>query len=102
MNLKTGDKVKVMVGKDGGKEGKITQVFVAENRVVVDGVNKIYKHLRPRERGKKGERIELFGPISAANVMLICPKCGKATRVGHKILENGKKDRVCKNCREVI
>lgn len=102
MNIRTGDKVKVMLGKDKGKEGKITQVFAAENRVVVEGVNKIFKHLRSQKRGSKGERIELFGPIAAANVMLICPKCGKITKTGHKYLENKKKIRFCKKCKETI
>ncbi len=102
MKVKTGDKVRVMSGKDKGKEGKITQIFLAENRLVVDGVNKMFKHLKPRQQGTKGEKITLFGPISAANVMLICPKCSKMTRVAHKMLENGKKSRVCKKCKEVI
>lgn len=102
MNIRKGDKVKVMAGKDRGKEGQVNQVFPKDNRVVVDGVNKIYKHLKSRQGEAKGKRIELFGPISVANVMLICPKCNKTARVGHKLLENGKKVRVCKKCKEAI
>lgn len=102
MKLRTGDKVKVMSGKDKGKEGKITQVFVAENRLVVDGVNKSFKHMKANGQASKGQKIEYFGPIGAANVMLVCPKCGKSTRVSHKMLEDGKKARVCKHCKEVI
>lgn len=102
MKLRRGDKVKVTTGKDKGKEGKITQVFVAENRAVVEGVNKIYKHLRPRQRGAKGERIELFAPVAISNLRLICPKCNKHTRIGHKMLEDKTKVRVCKNCGESV
>lgn len=102
MHVKSGDKVRVMAGKDRGKEGKITQVFTVENRVVVEGVNKISKHLRTRRQGTKGEKITLFGPVAAAKVMIVCAKCNQPTRTGHKFLENGKKVRICKNCGEVI
>lgn len=91
-----------MAGKNKGKEGQITQVFVEESRVVIDGVNKSFKHLKSRQSGAKGQRLEYFAPVAAANVMLLCPKCSKATRVGHKILENKNKVRVCKKCKEVI
>ena len=101
MNIKKGDKVKVMVGKDKGKDGQVNQVFPKENRLVVEGVNKIFKHMKARQGGK-GSRIELFGPIAGANAMLICPKCAKTSRVGHKLLENGDKVRVCKKCKETI
>ncbi|MBI3626646.1 50S ribosomal protein L24 [Candidatus Uhrbacteria bacterium] len=101
MKIKKGDKVKIMVGKNAGKDGKVTQVFPQENRLVVDGVNKIVKHLKARGEGAKGQKLELFAPISGSNVVLICPKCGKNTRVGYKLSENNKM-RICKKCKEVI
>jgi len=106
MKLKVGDNVKVIAGRDKGKTGKITQVFNALERVVVDGVNKRTRHLRPQKRGEKGERIEFFAPFAISNIMLICPKCGKHGRVGKKMVESpsgkAKKLRVCKKCNETI
>jgi len=84
MKIKTGDKVKVIAGKDKGKEGKVIQVFPALGKVVVEGVNIVKKHLRPQKKGEKGQRIELPGPIHTAKVMLIDPQSGKPTRVGYK------------------
>ncbi len=100
-----GDTIKVMAGKDKGKTGKVSQVFPTLGKVVVDGVNLAKKHMRPRTAGAKGTTIEAFGPIEASNVMLICTKCGKPTRVGVKRLGEGasaKKVRVCKKCDEAI
>ena len=102
MKVKKGDNIKVMSGKERGKTGKILQVFVKENRVVVDGVNKAFKHAKTRKQGEKGQKIEFFAPLAAANVALVCPKCGKDTRVGYKVLEDGKKVRVCKKCKASI
>jgi len=102
MKIKTNDKVKVIAGKDRGKEGKVVQVFKKENRLVVEGVNIMKKHLRPRSRNeKKGQVIELAAPFFASNVLLICPKCAKVTRVGYKI-DGEKKNRICKKCGEII
>ncbi|MCA9375788.1 MAG: 50S ribosomal protein L24 [Candidatus Doudnabacteria bacterium] len=81
MRIKTGDTVVVISGKDRGKKGKVTQVFPTEDRVVVDGVNKMVKHLRSTQRGQKGQRIEFHGPIHVSNVMVADPKSGKPTRV---------------------
>lgn len=102
MKIKKSDKVKIMVGKDRGKEGKVLQVFPDKNKVVVEGLNLVVKHMRPRKSGEKGQRIQFPAPLSAAKVLLVCVKCGKPTRVGHKILENGKNVRMCKKCKEVI
>lgn len=101
MNIRRDDMVKVLAGKDRGKKGKIIQVFPDENLVVVEGVNKMYKHLKSNRRGEPGQKIEFNGPVKMSNVQLICSKCGKPTRVGHKI-EADKKVRVCKKCKEVI
>lgn len=106
MNIKKGDKVKILTGKDNGKSGKILQSFPAEGRVSVEGLNILIKHLRPQKKGEKGQRIEFPGLINVSNVILLCPKCGKETRVSYKIVkdENGKnrKFRVCKKCQETL
>jgi len=106
MKIKTGDKVKIVAGKDKGKEGKIIQVFPAMNKVVVDGVNMLSKQIRSRKQGEKGQKIEFDAPLAVSNVELICGKCKKQTRVGYKILtpegKAKKKVRICKKCKEVI
>lgn len=102
MKIKINDKVKIIKGKDKGKEGKVIQVFRKEKKVVVEGLNLMYKHMRPRRSGDKGERIQFNAPIAVANVMVICPKCNKNSRVGYKILENKKKVRTCRKCNEII
>lgn len=101
MNIKKGDKVKVLSGKDRGKDGKVIRVTPKEGRVVVDGLNLIKKHKKSQKRGQKGERVTISGAIDASNVQLICPKCGKASRIGHKMI-NDKKVRICKKCQGEI
>ena len=102
MSIKKGDKVKIIAGKDKGKSGKVLQVFTDGNRASVDGINILIKHLRPRRQNEKGQRIEFPAPLQLSNMMLICQKCGKPTRVGAKISDTGKKYRQCKKCKEVI
>ena len=97
MNIKRDDKVIVLSGKDKGKEGKVLSVDPKAGKVIVEGVSVASKHSKPRKQGDKGGIIKLETPIYACKVMVVCPKCGKATRVAHK-LENGKKVRVCKKC----
>ncbi len=96
-HIKKNDKVKIMRGKDRGKEGKVIQVLIKEDRVVVEGLNLRYKHKKPTRSGEKSQRIEFPAPMNISNVMLICPKCSKPTRVG---FEGTKKDKVrkCKKC----
>jgi len=101
MDLKKGDQVRIILGKDRGKKGKIIQVFSKQNLVVVEGLNLHVKHTRPRKEGEKGERVQFSTPLNASNVMLICSKCGKPVRIGHKNIEN-KKGRICRKCKEVI
>src|SRR5262245_44141367 len=84
MKLKKGDNVIVITGKDKGKKGKIVRVLVADNRVVVDGLNMVKKHQRPRKSGEQGTMLSVSLPIHASNVMAIDPKGGKATRLGKK------------------
>ncbi|MEY4744957.1 MAG: ribosomal protein [Candidatus Parcubacteria bacterium] len=105
MRIKKGDNVKVTKGKDRGKTGKVLQAFPDGSKVVVEGVNVMAKHMKTRRQGEKGQKIEFNGPINAANVLLICPKCAKPTRVGSKVLDDGgkkRKVRACKKCKEVI
>lgn len=102
MKLKKNDIVKVLSGKDKGKSGKITQVFPEENKVVVEGINIHYKNLRPKKQGEKGQRIEYSAPFSAAKLIFSCPKCGRISRLGIKVLDNKERVRCCKKCQEVV
>ena len=97
MNIKKDDKVVVLSGKDKGKQGKILVSDPKAAKVTVEGVNVATKHQKPRKQGEEGGIIKVETPIYASKVQLVCPKCGKATRVGHKITD-GKKIRVCKKC----
>ena len=97
MNIKKGDKVVVITGKDKGKEGKVTALVSDKGKVIVEKVNVITKHMKPKGAQKPGGITKMEGPIDASNVMVICPKCSKATRVGHEI-QNDEKVRVCKKC----
>ena len=97
MNIKRDDKVIVLSGKDKGKEGKVLSADPKNGKVVVEGVNVAHKHQKPRRQGEEGGIIKMETPIYACKVMVVCPKCGKPTRVAHK-LENGKNVRVCKKC----
>lgn len=106
MNIKKNDKVKILAGKDKGKTGKVLQVSPSQGRVSIEGLNLLIKHLRPRRQNEKGQRIEFPAFINLSNVALLCPKCGKATKVGYKTLKvegkKAKKFRVCKKCQETI
>ena len=97
MNIKKDDKVVVLSGKDKGKQGKILVSDPKAMKVIVEGVNVATKHQKPRKQGEEGGIIKVETPIYASKVQLVCPKCGKATRVGHKV-EGDKKVRVCKKC----
>ncbi|HJA27442.1 50S ribosomal protein L24 [Limosilactobacillus pontis] len=95
MFIKTGDKVRVIAGKDKGKEGSVKKILAAENRVVVEGINKIKKHQKPNNANPNGGVIDTEAPINASNVMLIDPSTNEPTRVGYKFVD-GKKVRVAK------
>lgn len=101
MNIKKGDNVKMLIGKDREKTGKVLHVFPKENRVVVEGLNKIKRHQRARKQGQKGQIIEKERAVNTSNVQLVCPKCGKPARVGSR-REGDKKVRVCKKCDGII
>ena len=97
MTIKTGDNVLVIAGKDKGKIGKVTAVNADLNKVLVENVNVVTKHQKPRSQQDKGGIVKKSAPIDASNVQIVCPVCGKATRVAHAEIE-GKKVRVCKKC----
>ena len=97
MNIRKDDKVVVLSGKDKGKQGNVLKADPKNGKVIVSGVNVATKHQKPRKQGEEGGIIKVETPIYAAKVQLVCPKCGKGTRVGHKIAD-GKKVRVCKKC----
>ena len=97
MTIKTGDNVLVIAGKDKGKTGKVVAVNAAANKVLVDGINVVTKHQKPRSQQDKGGIVKKSAPIDASNVQVVCPVCGKATRIAHSEVE-GKKVRTCKKC----
>lgn len=97
MNIKKGDTVVVISGKDKGKKGKVLEVSPKSDKVVVEEVNVLAKHKKPRSAQDKGGIIKSAHPIEASNVMVVCSTCGKATRVAHKEVE-GKNARICKKC----
>ncbi len=96
VHVKTGDKIVVINGKDRGKQGKVLQVSPSEGKVIVEGVNIVSKHVKPRKMGEAGGIIKAESALYADKVQLVCPKCGRPTRVGHMIDDKGKKFRVCK------
>ena len=102
MNIRTDDKVIVLSGKDKGKQGTVLRADPKNNKVVVEGVNVATKHQAARKQGQEGGIIKVETPIYACKVMLVCPKCGKPTRVAHAIGADGKKSRVCKKCSATI
>lgn len=97
MNLKKGDQVKIISGKDRGKIGSVLKVFPKEDRLIIDGLNLFKKRSRPKKQGEKGEVVNVPRPLFGGKVMLVCKSCKKSTRVGFR-LEGNKKVRYCKKC----
>lgn len=104
LHVKKGDTVLILSGKSRGKQGKVLEVSPKEGKVIVEKANMVTKHVKPRQQGEAGGRIEAEGAIYACKVQVICPKCKMPTRIGYKVLEDGKKVRVCKNpdCQETF
>jgi len=102
MRIKKNDQVRVISGKSKGKEGKILRHIPAKGMVVVEGVNMVSRHVKPSQKNPQAGIIKQEAPIYACKVMLVCPQCGAATRVGSSFLESGKKVRVCRKCSEII
>ncbi len=101
MKIKTGDTVRVLRGRDRGQKGKVMAVMPQENRVLAEGLNMIFRHVRPKRSGEKGQRVQVAAPLRVSNIQLVCPSCKKGTRVGLR-REDGKRLRVCKQCEAVI
>ena len=100
MNFKVGDKVVVIAGKDKGKDGKIIKTLKNDNKVVVEGINMVTKHVKPSAQNENGGIIKVEAPIHASNVMILDPKTKKRTRIAHEIDENGKKHRISVKSKE--
>ena len=98
LHVKTGDNVMIISGKDKGKTGKVLQTSPKEGKVIVEGLNMVTKHVKPRRQGEQGGIVKAEGAIYACKVQRVCPKCNKPTRPAHKLLADGKKVRVCKKC----
>lgn len=101
MKLKKGDKVKIMIGKDRGKQASVERVFLSEGKVLLPGVNMYKRHLKSQGQGKPGGIMDLNRPMDVSKVSLICPKCKEITRVGYQFI-NDKKVRICRKCEEEI
>lgn len=102
LGIKKGDTVIVLTGKNKGKQGRVLSVLPKKQRVIIEGLNIIKKHMKPNKQYTQGGIIEREAPIHISNVMLVCPKCNKPTRIANAILDNDKKQRKCKKCNEVI
>lgn len=102
MKIKSGDKIKVLKGKDAGKEGIVKETLPKENRVIVEGINVYKKHQKSRGDKDPGGIISITRALRVENLQIICPKCGKTTRIGYDKKETGQKYRYCKKCKEVL
>ncbi len=101
LHVKTGDTVVIISGRDRGNRGKVLQVSPAEGKVIVEGQNIVTKHVKPRRQGEVGGLVKAEAALYASKVQLVCPKCDKATRPAHKVVD-GRKVRVCKHCGETF
>ena len=102
VHVKTGDTVMVMSGDDKGKKGKVMAVSPKEGKLIVEGVNMVSKHVKPKRMGEAGGILKAEGAMYASKVQIICPRCKKPTRIGHKLNEDGTKSRTCAKCGEIL
>ncbi|MDO8282212.1 MAG: 50S ribosomal protein L24 [Thermodesulfovibrionia bacterium] len=102
LGIKKEDTILVISGDDKGKRGRVLEVDPGKGRLIIESINMIKKHMKPNNQYKQGGIIEKEAPMNLSNVMLVCSKCDKPIRIGHKILENGTKVRTCNKCGEVI
>jgi large subunit ribosomal protein L24 len=101
--IRKNDNVVIITGKDRGKRGRVLKVVPDTNRLVVEGVNVIKRHTKPNpQRNIKGGLVERESALHASNVQVVCPECGKPTRIGRKILSDGRKVRICRKCEGVV
>ncbi|MEI8067453.1 MAG: 50S ribosomal protein L24 [Candidatus Shapirobacteria bacterium] len=101
MKILKGDKVKIMIGKDKGREGLVAKSFPKKAKIVVEGLNTFKKHVKPSQ-GKAGSIVERERPLLACKVALICPNCKKTTRIGYQVDKTGEKYRICKKCKSIL
>ncbi len=101
-HLKVNDQVEVIAGKDKGRVGKVIKVNATDGKAIVEKINMIKRHTKPSQTNQQGGIIEKEAALDASNLMVICPKCSKTSRVGKKILEDGSKVRICKKCTESV
>ncbi len=102
LHVKKDDMVMIIAGKDKGKSGKVTRVFPAKGRIVVESLNMVKRHSRPTRANQEGGIVEKEAPINASNVLLLCGACNKPARTGMRTLEDGTKARFCKKCNEIL
>jgi large subunit ribosomal protein L24 len=101
--IRKNDTVLVTTGKDRGKKGRVIRIVAEKNRLIVEGVNLIKRHTRPNPaKNIKGGVVQREAALHASNVQLVCPECGAQTRIGHKVLEDGRKVRICRKCEGVV
>ena len=100
--IKKNDTVKIITGKDKGKTGKVINVFPGNGRALVQGLNLVKKHARRTREDQQGGIIQKESPVDVSNLMVVCQKCGKPTRVGFSLLSDGTKTRICRKCKEII
>ncbi len=100
--IKKGDQVTILTGKDNGKTGTVSAVLPKANKVIVDGLNIVKKTVKGSEKNPRGGIVEKSAPMDISNVQLVCPKCNKGSRVGFKVLKNGKKERICRRCKKEL
>ncbi|MDD3470269.1 MAG: 50S ribosomal protein L24 [Thermoguttaceae bacterium] len=98
MRIRKDDTVEVIAGADKGTRGRVIRVDRGSDRVVVEGVNRVYKHVRRSRKTPKGGKLSKEAPLSVSNVLLVCTSCGKATRIGVRFAADGSKERFCKKC----
>lgn len=101
MKVKKGDSVLIISGKDKGRVAKILRSIPKERMILVEGMNLKSKHVRPKKQGEKGQVVKVSLPVNVSNAKFLCPKCGKAARLGYKV-EGGKKFRICKKCKSEV
>jgi large subunit ribosomal protein L24 len=102
LSIKKNDTIVVLSGKEKNKRGRVLSVYPIKEQVLVEKVNVIKRHMKPSKKYAQGGIIEREAPLHISNIMLLCPKCNKPTRVGNTMLQTGKKVRVCRKCREVM
>jgi large subunit ribosomal protein L24 len=101
-NVKTDDQVEVVAGRDKGRVGKVLRVYRSKNKAVVEKINMVKRHTKPNQSNQQGGIIEKESLVDVSNLMVICPKCSKTSRIGRKIMDDGSKIRFCKKCGEPV